>query len=378
MSNKQLANAKNNKNDEYYTRIEDIEREMIHFKDAFKNKVVYCNCDDPYESNFFKYFALNFNFLGLKKLICTSYITSPVAGTQVTFFDDEIYTEKRPYKVIIEEVNDVNGDGAYDLTDVELLIKYNEKNTIEMLEGDGDFRSEECIELLKEADIVCTNPPFSLLTAYFVQLFEYEKQFIILGNPNAIHYKEIFPKIKENKLWLGYKSISEDMLFNVSEKFAEELVKTKKEGSGYKIIDGEIKGRAQAIWYTNIDTSKRHEKYIFSTNTKKKKYIKYDNYDAINVDNVYDIPEDWFGLMGVPTSFLERCNPEQFEIVGVSDLPETMEGVQRLGEEWIAHYRSEGGTGHYTANMKSLGCVKNGKHKVIYSRLIIKRKQESQ
>ena len=197
--------AKSAKKDEFYTQMTDIERELQHYWQHFRDKVVLCNCDDPYESNFFKYFALHFNHLGLKKLICTCYNGSPVAGTQLSLFglDAEGNEKKIAYKVEISEVKDMNGDGAVDLADVEYLIQ-NDKNVLSELQGNGDFRSKECIELLKQADIVVTNPPFSLFREYIGQLMEYGKKFLIVGHQNAITYKEVFPLIKENRVWLGY------------------------------------------------------------------------------------------------------------------------------------------------------------------------------
>lgn len=195
--NANLRRANKAKNDEFYTQLADIERELSHYRDFLKGKTVFCNCDDPYESNFFKYFAMNFNFLGLKKLIATCYDSSPIVGEQLSLFPD-----KRPYKIEITEVLDENGDGAIDLADVEYLLK-NKHNTRAKLKN-GDFRSDECIKLLKQADVVVTNPPFSLFREYVAQLFEYDKKFIIIGNQNALTYKEIFKLLKENKIWLGY------------------------------------------------------------------------------------------------------------------------------------------------------------------------------
>ena len=204
MQNSQLGKAKIERKDEFYTQLSDIEAEMRHYKEHFKGKTVFCNCDDPYESNFFKYFAMNFNFLGLKKLITTCYTGSPVTGKQLSIFDiiglaDKVDDGKSPYMVEITEVIDENADGAIDLSDVEFLLK-NKKNVLSLLHGDGDFRSAECIELLKQADIVVTNPPFSLFREYIGQLIEYQKHFIIIGNMNAIHYKEVFPLIRDNDM----------------------------------------------------------------------------------------------------------------------------------------------------------------------------------
>ena len=204
-NNKNLSQANKAKKDELYTQLTDIENELRHYKQFFKNKTVFCNCDDPYESNFVKYFAMNFNTLGLKKLIATCYATSPVMYTQLTFFGDAIEVGvsdegKKPYKIEITEVRDENGDGAIDLDDFEAMLR---NNPPELLSGDGDFRSDECVELLKEADVVVTNPPFSLFREYVAQLIEYDKSFIIIGNQNAITYKEVFPLIKDNRIWLG-------------------------------------------------------------------------------------------------------------------------------------------------------------------------------
>ena len=321
MANKSLKKAKKAKNDEFYTQLSDIEKELKHYKKHFKDKVVYCNADDPFESNFFKYFASNFNLLGLKKLIATSYSGSPIIGKQLSLFEIEgVKTEKKkePIKIEINEVKDFNNDGAVNILDIEYLLKH-DKNSSSKLKENGDFRSKECVEILKEADIVVTNPPFSLFREYVAQLVEYDKKFVIIGNKNAITYKEIFSLIKENKMWIGHTPMSTDMLFDVPEEYAKELVATKKEGSGYKIINGIVKGRAQAIWFTNLDIRKRHEDLILYKTYKgnEEEYPKYDNYDAINVDKTKDIPVDYKGKIGVPISFLDKYNPNQFEILGL-------------------------------------------------------------
>ena len=208
MAKRLIDNAKEKREDEFYTQLTDIEAEMRHYREQFKGKVVFCNCDDPFESNFFKYFAMNFNFLGLKKLIATCYDGSPVAGEQLSLFDvnslrDKIADAKLPYKIQITKVTDANSDGAFDLSDVEYLLK-NKNNALTLLDGNGDFRSPECIELLKESDIVVTNPPFSLFREYVTQLIEYDKKFIIIGNTNSLTYKEIFKLFKENRISTGY------------------------------------------------------------------------------------------------------------------------------------------------------------------------------
>jgi len=213
--NKNLHAAKAAKNDEFYTQLSDIENELRHYWSHFKDKIIYCNCDDPYESNFFKYFAMRFNGLGLKKLIATCYIGSPIANTEMILFDNEPVenkTTKVPHKIIINELTDENNDTAEDLQDIVLSLSKNKNNTLTRLKGDGELRSEEGRELLKEADIVCTNPPFSLFREFVAQLVENEKQFLILGNMNAISYKETFKLIKDNKMWLGYVTGARDYI----------------------------------------------------------------------------------------------------------------------------------------------------------------------
>lgn len=306
-----LRVARTEKNDEFYTQLVDIEKELKHYKRYFKGKVVFCNCDDPYESNFFKYFAMNFNHLELKKLICTCYDSSPIAYEQMSLFDDMVqmrfdFADRRAYKIEINEVIDYNGDGAVDLADVKYLLK-NKKNAFSLLKGKGDFRSEECVELLKECDVVVTNPPFSLFREYVAQLFEYDKKFIIIGNQNAISYKEIFPLLKDNKMWLGYNSGAQSFQvpyeFERNNTYFEDGIKYAKFGN--------------ICWFTNLDTAKRHEEFTLYKQYSPEEYPKYDNYDAVNVDKTNDIPYDYEGVMGVPITFLDKYNPEQFEIIGL-------------------------------------------------------------
>ncbi|MDR0467523.1 MAG: adenine-specific methyltransferase EcoRI family protein [Campylobacteraceae bacterium] len=312
--NKDLHKAKDAKKDEFYTQLSDIERELRSYKGHFKNKVVYCNCDDPYESNFFKYFALNFNLLGLKKLIATCYIGSPIANTLLSLFDDESEENKTtrvPHKIEITEIPNINNDGAVDLTDVELLLGSN-KNYLTRLKGDGDFRSRECIELLKQSDIVVTNPPFSLFREYVEQLVKYEKEFLIIGNINAITYKEIFKLIKENKAWLGINMGRGISGFIVPDKYKLYGTETHIDSFGNRIISTN-----NCLWLTNLDTSKRHEDIILSKTYcgNESEYPKFDNYNAINVNKTKDIPMDYNGVMGVPITFLHKFNPSQFEII---------------------------------------------------------------
>ena len=307
MGNTNLKNAKKNKNDEFYTQLSDIEKELSHYRDFLRGKIVFCNCDDPYESNFFKYFASNFNFLGLKKLIATCYCGSPVSGTQLLLkdiVDLEPKSDRQAYKIEISEVIDTNKDGAVDITDVAYLIK-NKKNILTLLDGDGDFRSNECIELLKQSDVVITNPPFSLFREYVAQLIEYDKKFVIIGNKNSITYKEVFKFIKDNKIWLGYSH-----------------------PNNFLNPDGTLaKLTGLTRWFTNIGIPKRNEELILykryymteadknNPNYTNPDYPKYDNYDAINVDKVSDIPVDYDGVMGVPITFLDKYTPKQFDII---------------------------------------------------------------
>jgi hypothetical protein len=316
MANKNLNAAKAAKKDEFYTEMTDIERELQHYWPHFRGKVVFCNCDDPYESNFFKYFALHFNHLGMKKLICTCYNGSPVQGNElmIDFGDFSDEPKKVAYKVEITEVKDQNGDGAVDLSDVRYLLQ-NDNNVISILKT-GDFRDTECIELLKEADIVVTNPPFSLFREYIGQLMEYEKKFLIIGNLNAIHYKEIFPWIKGGKIWLGYG-------FNAGNAFFRIPTDNNPVYSGgvYDESTGLVKFR-NCHWFTNLDHNKRHEELDLVCRYSPEDYPSYYNYDAIDVSKIQDIPYDYEGMMGVPDTILGCYNPDQFEIIGMgSDVP---------------------------------------------------------
>lgn len=296
-SNSNLHRAAKVKNDEFYTRRADIEKELKHYKDQFRGKVVYCNCDDPFESDFFKYFAANFNALGLKKLITTSYVKSPIVGKQLPLFEMRGLKPdgKEPIKIEVSEVKDLDSDGAIGLEDVERLLK-DDANAVISLKDNGDFRSEECVELLKRADIVVTNPPFSLFREYIAQLMKHGKKFLTIGNDNAISYKEFFEFIKKNKVWSGYGKVKE-----------------------FKQPDGTIKKFGNVGWYTNLDTTKRHEKLTLYKKYDPKEYLKYDNYNAIEVSKVSDIPMNYEGVMGVPVTFLDKYNPNQFEILGITD-----------------------------------------------------------
>ena len=312
MANKNLNAAKTAKKDEFYTQLTDIERELQHYWPHFRDKVVLCNCDDPYESNFFKYFALRFNQLGLKKLICTCYNGSPVQGNElmIDFGDGFDEPKKIAYKVEITEVKDLNGDGAVDLSDVQYLLK-NDKNVCSILKT-GDFRDPECIGLLKQSDIVVTNPPFSLFREYIGQLMEYEKKFLIIGNQNNVTYKEVFPLIMHNKVWLGYKS--GDMAFRVPDDYEARETRYWEDESGQK-----WRSLGNICWFTNLDHNKRHEELDLVCRYSEEEFPKYDNYDAIEVNRVDNIPFDYDGVMGVPITFLDKYNPEQFEILGATE-----------------------------------------------------------
>ena len=354
--NTDLHQANRAKKDEFYTQLVDIEAELRHYRKHFSGKTVFCNCDDPYESNFFKYFAMNFNFLGLKKLIATCYDPSPVAGDELPLFAS---TAKRAYKIEITEVFDFNGDGATDLADVEWLIR-NRKNTFSTLVGNGDFRSDECVDLLQTADIVVTNPPFSLFREYVAQLIQYGKKFLIIGNINAITYKEVFPLFRDNLVWLGASIHSGDREFAVPKSYPLNAASWREDSNGNKFI--RVKG---VRWFTNLDYPQRHEDLVLYKRYTSEEYPRFDNYDAINIDKTTDIPYDYDGVMGVPITFLDKYNPEQFEILGIT---------QRNDDPYK--------TRHYTINeyknandLNARGVIiKDGVPKSIYARILIRRK----
>ena len=284
-----LQSAISNKKDEFYTQLSDIENELRHYRPHFKGQTVLCNCDDPRISNFFKYFALNFEVLGLKRLIATCYKNNEPDLFSMNTCEQAVY--------IIYD-GDKNGNHIPDPSEMEVLP----------LNGDGDFRSSECIELLKQADIVCTNPPFSLFREYVAQLIKYDKKFLIIGNQNAIHYREIFPLIKNNQVWLGY-GFHRNCAHFIS-RYADTAVDTDHR-EGMIRVSG-------VTWFTNLEISKRHEELILYKTYTPEEYPRYDNYDAINVDNTNSIPADYEGLMGVPITFIYKYCPEQFEIIGTS------------------------------------------------------------
>ena len=388
-----LHAAKDAKNDEFYTRYEDIQEELNHYEKNFHGKTVLCNCDDPFESNFCKFFLRNFNYLGLKRLICTSYTTSPVVGTQMTIWDllGEPVQRGNGYVMDISEVPMANGRGVSD-DDIDKLL-HSKKRGVKKLTGNGDFQSEECIEYLKQADIVVTNPPFSQFREYVSLLVKYNKEFLIIGNMNAITYKEVFKLIKENKLWLGCRSLNKDMYFDVPEERRKWLKENKKEGSAYKIINGNVMGRlASACWFTNMDTIKRHEKMILYRRYNEEDYPKYDNYNAINIDKVTDIPIDFDGVMGVPITFLDKYNPEQFEIIGMTQRgchDESLE-LKKYDDYWEVKPNGErtGSSGSKTNGNPNLA-QNDGKHNYFinaeghivqscYQRILIKQRKKEE
>ena len=368
-----LAAAKLDKKDEFYTQLTDIEKEMRYYRKHFQGKTVLCNCDDPFESNFFKYFVLNFNRLGLKKLIATCYATSPIMGSQLQYcvgkdgqmsfvFEEEPAVEenaKRPYKAIVTKVYDKTGDGGVDMFDVAELFKSG-VNELAELKGDGDFRSEECLELLYEADIVVTNPPFSLFREYVNTLIDNNKQFIIIGNVNAIAYKEIFPLLKDDKMWIGASIHSGDRAFYVPDDYPMKASGCGIDEDGRRFI--RVKG---VRWYTNLDMKLRHDELILVKKYNPEEYPKYENYDAIEVSKTADIPCDYNGVMGVPITFMDKYCPDQFRIVGL--------GITDLGKSV--------GVGDYDRKYKTpasrdgtLYYVKDGKGVVPYARVLIQNK----
>lgn len=353
--NSNLNAAAKAKKDEFYTQLSDIEKEMRYYRRHFKGKTVFCNCDDPFESNFFKYFVLNFNRLGLKKLIATCYTGSPIAGSQLSLLDvlggDED-KQNKPYKAVVTQVYDTTGDGGVDMLDVAELFKSRE-NELTELEGDGDFRSEECLALLDEADIVVTNPPFSLFREYVAVLIEHEKKFIIIGNQNSITYQEIFPLLMANKVWLGNKS--GDMAFAVPNDYEPRETRYWQDETGQK-----WRSLGNICWFTNLDIKKRHEELILVKKYNPEVYPKYVNYDAIEVSNVTDIPCDYSGEMGVPITFLDKYNPDQFEIVGIS-----RELVRTVSDD-VKQNGAYPQVGRFYLNLGG------PKYKKVYERLVIK------
>ncbi len=331
MANETLSKAKEAKNDEFYTQYHDIEREVEAYLEydpnVFRGKTVLLPCDDPEWSNFTRYFAQNFERLGLKKLISTSYA---VESKKIKEWQPTLFETESPYfdadksrtngKIFVLD-EDINGDGRFNINDLQWSY----------LEGDGDFRSAEVKVLRDEADIIVTNPPFSLFREFLAWIVEAEKKFILIANKNCITYKEVFPLIKQNKLWVGKTPMSEDLLFEIPKAFVQDFLNNGKEGSKYKIVDGKVLGRSTSIWMTNIEHGRRHQPLQLMTMADNLKFSKhkeikgrtgydhYDNYDAIEVPYTDAIPSDYEGAMGVPVSFLDKYCPEQFEIINANE-----------------------------------------------------------
>lgn len=344
-----LQSAKTDKKDEFYTQLSDIEKELKHYKNHFKDKVVLCNCDDPRVSNFFHFFSYNFEKFGLKKLIATCYKSQ----------DSDLFSQNNSERAIyLEYTGDKNGNNVPDVS--EIGIKH--------LQGDGDFRSKECIELLKQADIVVTNPPFSLFREYVAQLVEHKKKFVIIGNLNALTYRDIFKLVKENKLWFGHSIHSGDREFRVPADYPLNAASSRIDEEGNKYI--RVKG---VRWYTNLDFNERHEDLILYKKYNEEEYPKYENFDAINVDVTKEIPMDYPGVMGVPITYIDKYNPDQFEIIGL--------GISNSGIEiGVQPYKPE--HKKYRKEVQKRGAVdgdlymmKNGIVEVPYARILIKNKK---
>jgi sulfite reductase alpha subunit-like flavoprotein len=377
--NRTLSSAKTARQDEFYTQYVDIQKEVEAYleydPDTFRGKVVYCNCDDPFESNFFKYFAANFNKLGLKKLITTSYDGSPIAGAQLALpeFNEGNGNRERPKAIAVEisEVKDLTGDGATGIEDVQLFLEKNPHSRTP-LAGGGDFRSPECIVLLRQADIVVTNPPFSLFREFVSLLVKHGKKFLIIGNTNSITYKEIFPLIKDNRLWLGCTNFNVGMFFEVPDHWRQ--FHHIDQATGKKIARV-----STSCWFTNLDHGRRHQPLNLMTmadNLKysrheeirgKSSYEKYDNFDAIEVPFTDAIPSDYEGVMGVPITFLDKYNPDQFEIVGGSTdgYSAAALGVTPLGPEYV------GNVGRTKLGLAST-------KRAVYKRILIRHRKSEQ
>lgn len=354
--NRSLTNAKSAKQDEFYTQLADIENELRHYRAQLRGKVVLCNCDDPYESNFFRHFALNFNALGLKKLIATSYTGSNFAGVYLPLVDMAgLKPEgKEPYAIEINEVLDQNADGAIDLADVEWLLR-NDANTCRTLIGDagygaGDFRSAECVEYLKQADIVVTNPPFSLFREYVAQLIEYNKKFLIVGNQNQVASNEIADLVTRGAIWQG--NYCGDMAFRVPPYYEPRDTRYWEDHTGQK-----WRSLGTGCWYTNIDFAKRHEKLNLFRSYDPQEYPTYVNYDAIEVGRYREIPISYNGEMGLPITALSKLSPDQFEIIGFS-----ASLARPMGEV----VPGQSGSGRFYLDMG------NAEYKRMYDRVVIR------
>lgn len=382
MANESLGKAKTRKNDEFYTVYDYIQKEMNAYleynPDVFRGKTILLPCDDPEWSNFTKYFAQNFETLGLKKLIATCYATSPVIGKELDYYVEAsgqltflpqpnaipVEERRRPYRVEITEIKDENGDGRTDLADVEYLLK-NKKNVMTLLKGNGDFRSDECVELLKQSDVVVTNPPFSLFRDFLALMEEYQTDFLIIGNTNALTYREVFRLFKSDKIRTGYTNFNVGMYFEVP----ENVEKYHKIENGKKFVRV-----ATSCWFTSLPVTKHKENLILYKHYTPEDYPRFENYDAINVKKYTDIPADYNDVMGVPITFLDKYNPNQFELIGL--------GISNSGLECgVKPYKPE--HKKYRKEVQKRGAVDGDLYMMIdgivtvpYARILIKRKQE--
>jgi hypothetical protein len=362
MANKTFDAAKENKEDEFYTQLSDIEKELSHYKQHFYGKTILCNCDDPRVSNFFKYFALKFNELGIKRLISTCYKNQEV----------DLFSQNDCEKAVwLDYYGNPKDPTSTDFSTVE----------VKEFNGNGDFRSQECIDLLKQADIVVTNPPFSLFREYIAQLIKYKKNFLIIGNQNAITYKEIFSLIKDNKIWLGYNS--GDMKFIVPDYYKPRTTRFWQDENGRK-----WRSLGNICWYTNLDIAKRHEELVLYKNYSTNEFPNYENFDGINVDKTADIPMDYDGVIGVPITFVSIYSPDQFEIIGLGIV-----GSCEFTNERKMEILDKNGkpTGKFTINAKGTlyrkhlatdkkpaafkDCETGELYQSIYARILIKRRK---
>ena len=378
--NRHLGKAKEAKNDEFYTQLADIEREVNAYlafdPDVFRGRTVLLPCDDPKWSNFTRYFAQNFSRLGLKKLVSTGYAIASkrrkglLPGMADALGEKPAKPEDLRGRIFTLD-RDANGNGVIDLDDLETGL----------LDGDGDFRSDEVRRLRDEADIVVTNPPFSLFREFIPWIMEAEKKFLVIGSLNSVSHKEIFPFIRENRIWLGQGFAKGDAYFGLPKQSRTDYAK-----GVFDEVSATVKFR-NCCWYTNLDHGQRHEplqlmtwadnvKYSRHKEVRGVGYVRYENYDGIEVPFVDAIPADWDGVMGVPRSFLERYNPEQFEIVGVDSKEMSAAlGIGPIGEDWVSRYRGAGGTGHGTANMRNLVLTVDGVPKMSYARILVRKRK---
>lgn len=394
MANEKLTNAKHAKNDEFYTQYADIQKEinayLAYNPDVFRDKVILLPCDDPEWSNFTKFFAQNFERFGIKKLISTSYACAAKGPAGCDDYCPTLFeyaarqydaAKTKTHGKIFTLTRDVNQNGRIDIEDLEW----------DYLKGDGDFRSDEIKALRDEADIIVTNPPFSLFREFLAWIMDGDKKFLIIGNKNCVTYKEVFPLIKNNKMWVGTMPMGFDILFDVPESAAQALLKTEKSGSKYRIVDNVVKARASGCWFTNIEHGRRHQpmqlmtmadniKFSRHKEIRGHEYQMYDNYDAIDVPYTDAIPSDYDGIMGVPITFLDKYCPEQFEIISASDFAQDdMPGWKCVTKEFYDLYYAQGNKGQISVGWPLPYYVNTDGQAVIpYKRIFIRKKKGAQ